>query len=115
MRECVDYVIVGAGTAGCIVASRLSQDPDVTVALLELGGEDANPAIWDTRVSSLSSLWAQGAAENWGYKTVEQPGLNGRAIPVARGKVLGGSSAVNAMIYVRGNRRDGAAASEHLP
>jgi choline dehydrogenase len=106
MSERVDYVIVGAGTAGCVLAGRLSENPEVTVALLEVGGTDSNPAIWDTRIDAQRSLWAPDAKENWGYQTVPQPGLGGRAIPIARGKVLGGSSAVNAMIYIRGNRRD---------
>lgn len=102
----VDYVVVGAGTAGCVLASRLSVDPDITVALLELGGTDSNPAIYDKGLHPLFSLWNPTGAENWGYATVPQAGLNGRVIDIARGKVLGGSSAVNAMIYIRGNRRD---------
>jgi choline dehydrogenase len=106
MSERVDYVIVGAGTAGCVLAGRLSENPEITVALLEVGGTDSNPAIWDTRIDSQRSLWAPDAKENWGYQTIPQPGLGGRAIPIARGKVLGGSSTVNAMIYIRGNRRD---------
>jgi len=106
MSEQVDYVIVGAGTAGCVLAARLSEDPDVAVALLEFGGTDSNPAIWDTSLASQRSLWAPDARENWGYQTVPQPGLHGRSIPIARGKILGGCSAINAMIYMRGNRRD---------
>jgi choline dehydrogenase len=102
----VDYVIVGAGTAGCPLAARLSVDPDVSVALLEFGGMDTNPAIYDRNMNSMFGLWDPAAAENWGYTTVPQPGLSGRAIDIARGKVVGGSSAVNAMIYIRGNRRD---------
>jgi choline dehydrogenase len=102
----VDYVVVGAGTAGCVVANRLSVDPTVKVALLELGGLDTNPAIYEIGLNPMFSLWNPQGAENWGYQTTPQPGLNGRSIDVARGKVLGGSSAVNAMIYARGNRRD---------
>ncbi len=102
----VDYVIVGAGTAGCILAARLSEDPNVTVALLELGGMDSNPAIYDRSMNAMFSLWAPDGKENWGYATAPQAGLAGRAVDIARGKVLGGSSAVNAMIYIRGNRRD---------
>jgi choline dehydrogenase len=101
-----DYVIVGAGTAGSILAGRLSVDPHVTVALLEYGGMDTNPAIYEKPLTSMFSLWDPKAAENWGYATEPQPGLDGRFIDIARGKVLGGSSAVNAMIYVRGNPRD---------
>lgn len=102
----VDYVVVGAGTAGCILASRLSVNPDISIALLEAGGMDSNPAIYDKGLNPMFSLWNPGGAENWGYATVPQADLNGRVIDVARGKVLGGSSAVNAMIYIRGNRRD---------
>ncbi len=102
----VDYIVVGAGTAGCVLAARLAVDPHITVALLELGGMDANPAIYAEGLGPMFSLWDPRGAENWGYATTPQTGLNGRTIDVARGKVLGGSSAVNAMIYIRGNRRD---------
>src|SRR5712691_387237 len=101
-----DYVVVGAGTAGCVLAARLSADPDARVTLLELGGKDSNPAIWDKSLNAMFGLWDPNGAENWGYATVPQPGLGGRSIDIARGKVLGGSSAVNAKIYIRGNRRD---------
>jgi choline dehydrogenase len=84
----------------------LSVDPHIRVALLELGGMDTNPAIYDRSIDAMYSLWNPQAEENWGYTTVSQPGLNGRAIDIARGKVLGGSSTVNAMMHVRGNRRD---------
>ncbi len=102
----VHYVVVGAGTAGCIVAARLSVDPHIGVALLEAGGMDSNPAIYEQGLNPMFSLWTPKGPENWGYSTVPQSGLNGRSIDIARGKVLGGSSAVNAMIYIRGNRRD---------
>jgi choline dehydrogenase len=67
---------------------------------------DSNPAIYDKNMGSMFSLWDPKSAENWGYTTEPQPALNNRSIDIARGKVLGGSSAVNAMIYIRGNRRD---------
>lgn len=102
----VDYIVVGAGTAGCVLSARLSVDPDVSVALMELGGMDSNPAIYERGLNPMFSLWAPNGAENWGYATVPQAGLNGRSIDIARGKVLGGSSAINAMIYIRGNRID---------
>jgi choline dehydrogenase len=101
-----DYVVVGAGTAGCVLAARLSVDPNVRVALLELGGMDLNPAIYEPGLNPMFSLWDPHGADNWGYATVEQPALGGRSIDIARGKVLGGCSAINAMIYIRGNRRD---------
>lgn len=102
----VDYVIVGAGTAGCVLASRLSADPDSGVALMELGGMDSNPAIYDKRLAAMFGLWDPNGPENWGYATVPQAGLEHRVVEIARGKVLGGSSAINAMIYIRGNRRN---------
>lgn len=102
----VDYVVVGAGTAGCVLAGRLAVDPHISVALLELGGMDTNPAIYAVGLDPMFSLWDPRGAENWGYATTPQAALHGRTIDVARGKVLGGSSAVNAMIYIRGNRRD---------
>ena len=101
-----DYVIVGSGTAGSILAGRLSADPSVKVTLLEYGGMDTNPAIYEKPLTSMFSLWDPKGAENWGYSTEPQAGLGGRSIDIARGKVLGGSSAVNAKIHVRGNRRD---------
>ena len=101
-----DYVIVGGGTAGCLLAARLSEDPSRTVALIEFGGNDDNPAIYDRDMNAMFSLWAPNGAENYGYRTPPQAGLDGRQIDVARGKVIGGCSAVNAMIHVRGNRRD---------
>lgn len=103
--QAVDYIVVGAGTAGCVVTARLAVDPNVTVALLERGGMDTNPAIWAPDLASMYSLWDPEGAENWGYRTAPQPGLGGRVIDIARGRVLGGSSAVNAMIHVRGHRR----------
>ncbi|MDQ3760437.1 MAG: GMC family oxidoreductase N-terminal domain-containing protein [Actinomycetota bacterium] len=102
----VDYVVVGAGTAGCVLAARLSVDPQCSVALLELGGMDTNPAIYTPGLDPMYSLWAPQGAENWGYATVPQSGLGGRSIDIARGKVLGGSSTINAMVYIRGNYRN---------
>lgn len=102
----VDYVVVGAGTAGCVLAARLAVDPHVRVALLERGGMDTNPAIWAPDLPSMFSLWNPQGAEDWGYRTTPQPGLGGRTVDIARGRVLGGCSAVNAMIYIRGHRRD---------
>ncbi len=97
-----DYVIVGAGSAGCVLAARLSQDPACQVALLEAGGEDHAPALRQPNQWPL--LWD--LAESWGYTTSQQTGYNLRNIPCPRGKVLGGTSAINAMIYIRGDARD---------
>jgi choline dehydrogenase len=97
-----DYIIVGAGTTGCVLANRLSQDPNCRVLLIEAGGADRVPAIHEPR--SLFSLW--GGELDWQYSTEPQAGLNGRSILLSQGKVLGGSSSINAMIYTRGHRRD---------
>jgi len=97
-----DYVIVGAGSAGCVLAARLSQDPACQVALLEAGGEDHAPAVHQPNQWPL--LWDR--AEGWGYTTTMQSGYNLRSIPCPRGKVLGGTSSINAMMYIRGDSRD---------
>jgi choline dehydrogenase len=106
MTDPVDYIVIGAGTSGCVLANRLSLDPGVRVTLLEFGGMDDNPDIYDRDIDAMYRLWEPTAEENWGYRTVPQEGLGGREIDVARGKVLGGSSAVNAMMHVRGHPRD---------
>src|SRR5579871_6722389 len=99
----VDYVIVGAGSAGCALAARLSEDPTVTVALLEAGGRDTSVLI---HAPAGVVAMAPTRINNYAYKTVPQPGLNGRRGYQPRGKTLGGSSSINAMLYVRGNRWD---------
>ena len=103
MDTSFDYIIVGGGSAGCVMASRLSEDPSVRVCVLEAGGPD-------------NSVFVQAPAgvvtmmpipfKNWAFKTVPQKGLNGRQGYQPRGKVLGGSSSTNAMLYVRGHRSD---------
>ena len=98
-----DYVIVGAGTAGCVLANRLSADPDVKVLLLEAGGRDD----WIWIHIPVGYLYCIGNPRtDWCYRTEPDPGLNGRSILYARGKVLGGCSSINAMLYLRGQRRD---------
>src|SRR3569832_1690274 len=98
-----DYVIVGGGSAGCVLAARLSEDPQVTVALLEAGAPDNNVLI---HCPAGLALLAKNGQANWAFETVPQQGLNGRRGYQPRGKVLGGSSSVNAMIYARGHRAD---------
>jgi choline dehydrogenase len=98
-----DYVIVGAGTAGCVLANRLSADPDVSVLLLEAGGEDN----WIWIHIPVGYLYCIGNPRtDWCYRTEPDPGLNGRSVLYARGKVLGGCSSINAMLYLRGQARD---------
>ncbi|HWK83395.1 MAG TPA: choline dehydrogenase [Caldimonas sp.] len=98
-----DYLIIGGGSAGCVLAARLSEDPSVSVGLLEAGPVDKSVLIHCP--AGLAVLAKNGAA-NWAFETVPQPGLNGRRGYQPRGKVLGGSSSVNAMIYIRGQRED---------
>ncbi|MGA7488259.1 MAG: GMC family oxidoreductase N-terminal domain-containing protein [Xanthobacteraceae bacterium] len=103
MARSFDYVVVGAGSAGAVVASRLSEDADISVLLLEAGGTDRHPL-------QLMPLAFQqvirSRAYNWGFESEPEPGLYGRRLPVPRGRTLGGSSSINALICIRGNPRD---------
>ena len=94
-----DYIIIGAGSAGCVLANRLSADPAVKVLLLEAGPRDRHPFIH--MPAGLAKL-AGNTRINWNYSTAPEPQLDHRALWWPRGKVLGGSSSINAMCYVRG-------------
>jgi choline dehydrogenase len=98
-----DYVIVGAGSAGCVLANRLSADPATRVVLVEAGGRDWNPLI-HIPVGFMKLL--DHPTLTWGFKAEADPGTNGRAIPYPRGRVLGGSSSINGLIYIRGQPED---------
>jgi choline dehydrogenase-like flavoprotein len=98
-----DYVIVGAGSAGCVLAARLSEDPTASVCLLEAGERDSSPLI---RIPLGIAALVPRRLHNWAFETVPQPGLLGRRGYQPRGKTLGGSSSINAMVYIRGHRSD---------
>lgn len=97
-----DYIIVGTGAAGCVVANRLSSDPGTRALLLEAGGRDWNPLIHVP--IGFTKLTTPDV--NWGYSTVPQPQMNNHEMWYPQGRTLGGSTAINAMIYIRGHRAD---------
>lgn len=103
MTQQYDYIIIGGGSAGCVLAARLSEDPRAQVALLEAGPADRSVLI---HCPAGLALLAKSGQANWGFQTTPQQGLNGRRGYQPRGKVLGGSSSVNAMIYTRGVPQD---------
>ena len=99
LEKPADYVVVGAGPAGCVLAARLSEDPDCKVVLIEAGGRDWNPLLG---VPLMTGLILRSAYANWCYVTEPEPQLNGRRTQWARGRVLGGSSSIHGMVYMRG-------------
>ncbi len=101
--EAYDYLVVGAGTAGCVLASRLSEDPGTQVALIEAGPRDNHPFI---HIPATVGAAIGTPAINWRFMTVPQEHLAGRAIPIPRGHVLGGSGSINGMVYFRGHPSD---------
>src|SRR6187551_1270791 len=96
-----DYIVVGAGSSGCVVANRLSEDPSCKVLLLEAGGKNQ----YHTSIPGTYAILHRSAVD-WAFWTEPQPDVNNRKLFVPRGKVLGGCSTTNAMDYVRGNSAD---------
>lgn len=102
-EEAFDYIVVGAGSAGCVLASRLSEDPATRVLLLEAGPRDSSPWI-HLPIGYGKTMWSP--VYNWRFETDPDPNMNGRRIYWPRGKTLGGSSSINGLIYIRGQRED---------
>src|ERR1039458_4938923 len=98
-----DYIIIGAGSAGCVLANRLSRDPNIRVLLIEAGGSDRN--FWVHTPVGLGRILAN-PEYNWRFESEPEPHADNRVTPVPRGKGLGGSSSINAMCYIRGHARD---------
>src|SRR6266481_2346742 len=104
-RMAYDYVLAGGGSAGATLAARLSEDPKITVCLIEAGGEGRSVVV-RAPIGVAAMLSGKPKINNWAFETVPQPGLNGRRGYQPRGKALGGSSAINGMIYIRGHHTD---------
>src|SRR5215471_14488021 len=102
LKTAYDFIICGSGSSGSVVARRLAESPDVNVLLLEAGGDDDAPSVMD------ASQWPTniGTELHWPFQAESNPALNGRSIPLSMGKVLGGGSSVNAMIWARGHKSD---------
>lgn len=103
MSRDFDYIIIGAGSAGCVLANRLSEDPATRVLVLEYGGSDRSIFI---QMPTALSIPMNGTKYNWKYMTLPEPGLDGRRVHCPRGKVLGGSSSINGLVYMRGHAQD---------
>src|SRR5829696_6975977 len=111
-NETFDFVIVGAGSAGCVLANRLTEDGRTSVLLLEYGGSDRSVLV---QMPSALSFPMNRPRYNWGYASEPEPHLDGRRINTPRGKVLGGSSSINGLVYVRGNAQDSTAGTTRAP
>ncbi|PTE10878.1 GMC family oxidoreductase [Mesorhizobium helmanticense] len=102
LRATYDFIVCGSGSSGSVVARRLAENPDVSVLLIEAGGSDNAPEV------EMAAAWPLnlGSARDWGYTALPNPHLNGRAIPMSMGKVLGGGSSINVMLWARGHKTD---------
>lgn len=103
LQQAYDYIVIGAGSAGCVMANRLSEDSNSSVLLLEAGNKDSNPWI-HVPIGYFKTM--HNPKTDWCYKTEPDPGINGRRLEWPRGKVLGGSSSLNGLLYVRGQKED---------
>lgn len=99
-EQTVDYIVIGGGASGCVIANRLSANQGTGVLLLEAGAMDSDPGIHN--LTGFVPLW--GGDLDWKFVTVKQPGLGGRELTISQGKVIGGGSSIHAMMFVRGNR-----------
>jgi choline dehydrogenase len=102
LRAAYDFIVCGSGSSGAVVARRLAENPDVSVLLVEAGGTDSAPEV------EMAAAWPQnlGSVRDWGFTALPNPHLNGRAIPMSMGKVLGGGSSINVMLWARGHKSD---------
>ena len=102
LKSQYDFTVCGSGSSGSVVARRLAENPDVSVLLLEAGGDDDVPSVMD------ADQWFTnlGTERDWGFQAEPNPGVNGRALPVSMGKVLGGGSSINVMYWARGHKND---------
>ncbi len=102
VRDRYDFIVCGSGSSGSVVARRLAENPDVSVLLIEAGGSDEVPEV------QMAAAWPMnlGSARDWGFTALPNPHLNGRAIPMSMGKVLGGGSSINVMLWARGHKSD---------
>ena len=98
-----DYVIIGAGSAGCVLANRLTANPKISVLLIEAGGKDTNPWI---HIPGGYFKTMHNPKTDWCFKIESDPGLGGRRMNYPRGKTLGGSSSINGLLYIRGQSQD---------
>ena len=103
MSMAFDYIIVGAGSAGCVLASRLTEDPQIRVLLVEAGPKDRS---WRIDMPSAVGSLLSSDRFNWNYVSDPEPHLDGRRLTHPRGRVLGGSSSINGMVYIRGHAGD---------
>jgi choline dehydrogenase len=102
LRATYDFIVCGSGSSGAVVARRLAENPDVSVLLIEAGGSDNVPEV------EMAAAWPRnlGSERDWGFTALPNSHLNGRAIPMSMGKVLGGGSSINVMLWARGHKSD---------